>query len=118
MDTPSINILHSPIALRTWSESGYGGFSAEHCVPEYLSTVDHIGSLISTFIAERGTGQGDNPSPSLWVALLNILARTLARFDKVDSHTVTVVNGNIKVIIKKMYVDDIEAKMMLSQHLQ
>ena len=100
MDTPGINIVRSPLALRTWSKSGYSGFRVEHSVPEYLTTADHIGSLISTFIAERGSGQGDNPKPSLWAAFLDILARKLARFDIVDSHTATVVNGNIEVAIE------------------
>ena len=53
-DTPGINIVHSPLALRTWSESGYSGHRVQNYVPEYLTTVYHIGSLISTSIAERG----------------------------------------------------------------
>ena len=51
MDTPGVNIVRSPLALRTWAESGYSGFRIDYCVPEYLTTVDDIGSLISTFIA-------------------------------------------------------------------
>ena len=50
----------------------------------------------------------------------------LARFDLVDSHTVTVVNGKIEMIIETIYNDDIESKTftacrtepMLSQPLQ
>ena len=118
MDTPGINIVRSSLALRTWSESGYSGFRVDHRVPEYLTPIDRTGSLISTFIAERGTGQGDNPSPSLWAAFLDILARTLARFDIVNSHTVTVVNGNIEVIIETMYVDDIESKTSTAHGMQ
>ena len=98
--------------------SGYSGFRFDHGVPEYLTTVDHIGSLIATFIAERGTGQGDNPSPSLWAAFLDILARTLARFEIVDSHTVTMVNGNIEDIIETMYVDDSESKTSTASGMQ
>ena len=54
----------------------------------------------------------------MWAAFLDILARTLARFDIVDSHTVTVVNGNIEVIIETMYVDDIEYKTSTAQGMQ
>ena len=87
-------------------------------MPDYLITEDHIGSLISTFIAECGTGQGNNPSPSVGVAFLDILARFLARFNIVDSLTVTVVNGSIEVIIKTMYVDDIESKTSTATGMQ
>ena len=62
MDTPGINIVRSPLALRTWAESRYSGFKVDPSVSEYMSTVDRIGSLISTFIVEHGTDQGDNPS--------------------------------------------------------
>ena len=44
------------------------------------------------------------------MAFLDILARTLAKFDIVDSHTVSMVNGNIEVIIETMYVGDIDSK--------
>ena len=44
--------------------------------------------VVSTFVAERGTGQGDNPNPSLWAAFLDILERCLA-FGIQDSYTVT-----------------------------
>ena len=87
-------------------------------MPEYLTTVEHIGSLLSTFIAERGNGQGGNPSLSLWVAFFDILVRSLARFAIVDSHTVTVVNGNIEVIIEPMYVNDTESKTFTATGMQ
>ena len=53
MDMPGINIMLSSLALSTWLESEYSVFCVQHCVPEDLTTVDHIGSLISSFIAER-----------------------------------------------------------------
>ena len=110
MDTLGINIVRSPLALCTWSSSEYSGFREHHTVPKYLTTVDRIGSLFSIFITERETQQGDNPSPSLWAAFLDIMARSLAI---VDNHTMTVVNGGIEVIIETMYVDDIDRRHRL-----
>ena len=118
MDKPGINIVRYPQALRTWYKSGHTGFQVHHAAPDYLPKVQHIGSLLSTFILERGTGQGDNPSPSLWAAFLDIMARSLARFYIVDRHTVTMVNGNIEVIIETMYVDDIESTTSTAAGMQ
>ena len=65
---------------------------------------------MSTFVTERGTGQGDNPSPSLWAAFLDILARCLASFGIQDSYTVTRMDGDITIVLETMYVEDIESK--------
>ena len=52
-------------------------------------------------------GQGDNPSPSLWAAFLDILARCLVIF----GIQVIRVDGDIIIVLKTMYVDDIESKI-------
>ena len=51
----------------------------------------------------------------MWAAFLDFLARALSSFGIVDSHTVTVINGDIEVVIKSMYVDDIESKTSTSE---
>ena len=63
--------------------------------------------VVSIFVAEIGTGQGENPSPSQpsW-----ILAKCLASFGIYDSYTVTMVYGDITINLETMYVDDVESK--------
>ena len=80
MDSQGINVVRSPLALAAWKDKGYSGFQTHQPLPAYLMGYDPEGEAVSTFVAERGTGQGDNPSPSLWAAFLDILARCLASF--------------------------------------
>ena len=118
MDTPGINVVRSPLALETWKTKGYSGFQTNQVLPAYLCKHASSEAAVSTFVAERGTGQGDNPSPSLWAAFLDILARCLASFDIVDSYTVTKVNGDITIVLETMYVDDIESKTATAAGMQ
>ena len=76
------------------------------------------GTVVSTFVAERSTGQGDNPSPSLWAAFPDILARCLASFGIHDSYMVTRVEGDIMMVLETMYVDDIESKTATVARMQ
>ena len=78
--------------------------------PAYLRGDENEGAVVSKFVVERGTGQGDNPSPSLWAAFLDILARCLASFGIQDSYTVIRVDGDIMIVLETTYVDDIDSK--------
>jgi len=56
MDLNSITVVRSPLAYAHWKSHG-------------LNDLDKFG-----FFAEQGTAQGDKPSPSIWVAVNDILA--------------------------------------------
>ena len=56
MDSPSITVVRTPFALAHWQTYGY-------------HNLDKLG-----FMAEKGTAQGDKPSPCIWVAVNDILA--------------------------------------------
>ena len=100
MDSPGINAVRSSLALSTWGKKGHSGFQTHPPLPLYLSGTENDGTVVSTFLAEGGTGQGNNPSPSLWTAFLDILARCLASFGIHDSYTVTKVDGDITIVLK------------------
>ena len=73
MDSPGINIVRSLLALNTWGKKLYSGFQTHLELSSYLKGDDNE-AVVSTFVAERGTGQEKNPSPSLWAAFLGIIA--------------------------------------------
>ena len=56
MDYNAITVVRTPLAYQHWSQHG-------------LSNLQHFG-----FFAEKGTAQGDKPSPCIWVAVNDILA--------------------------------------------
>ena len=56
MDSPSITVVRTPYALAHWQNHGF-------------LDLDKLG-----FMAEKGTAQGDKPSPCIWVAVNDILA--------------------------------------------
>ena len=118
MDSPGINVVRSPPALSTWGKKGHSGFQTHQPLPSYLRGAENDGTVVSTFVAERGTGQGDNPCPSLWAAFLDILARCLASFGIQDSYTVTRVDGNITIVLETMHVDDIDFKTATAAGMQ
>ena len=108
MDSSGINVVRSPLALSAWGKKRHSGFQTHQPLPSYVRGAESDGTVVSTFVAERGTGQGDNPSPSSWVAFLDIFARCLVSIGIQDSYTVTMVNGDITIVLEIKYVDDIE----------
>ena len=98
MGSPGNKIVRSHLALSTWRQKGYMGFQTHHTIPSYIVGTDLRESLMSTCFAKCGKGQGDNSSPSLWVAFLYIPARYLASFEIEDSYAVTTVDGDIIIV--------------------
>ena len=100
MDSPEIDITHSPLVLSTWGQNGHSGFQTHQPLPQYLKGFENANSLVSIFAVERRTGQGDTPIPSLWAAVLDILARRLASFGIRDLYAVTRMGRDITIVLE------------------
>ena len=118
MDTPGINIVRSPLASRTWSKYGYNGFQGPHSLPDYLRDQVDLLKFVAIFVAARGTGQGDNPSPTLWASFTDILCRVLASLGMEQGFEVREENGDLTLVIETMYVDDMESKTATAAGMQ
>ena len=75
MDTNGKTLIRSPLAQHTMLKSGYGGFQSHADVNRDIPLGDQPPTY---FDCERGTGQGDVPSPPNWLAFFDILITALA----------------------------------------
>jgi len=69
IDEAGPTIVRTPAAVKQWNSKGYDGFN------EYSPT--ETPTHPTYFKAQRGTGQGDNPSPSNYISVADILLHAL-----------------------------------------
>ena len=73
MDTEGKTVIRTPYATEAFARKSYGGFSN---VSDLQAEVENPPTY---FIGERGTGQGDIPSPNNWKAFFDILLCAIGR---------------------------------------
>jgi exonuclease III len=90
MDIQGHTVIRSPLAYRTLRTGGYEALR-EHGMD---------------FVAEKGTGQGDIPSPLNWDALFDILLTALKAVQGGEVHTQDA-RGVISAVCSTAYADDL-----------
>jgi hypothetical protein len=69
IDEAGPTVVRTPASIKQWNNHQYDGF--EEFIPDQSS------QLPTYFKAQRGTGQGDNPSPSNYISVADILLHAL-----------------------------------------
>ena len=91
MDIDGPTVVRTPHAAAAWDDAPYSCVDSPH-QPSPTTTVSTINQVLDAFTAERGTGQGDVPSPSSWNAIFDILLTALNR-DEVNQDSVRMIRA-------------------------
>jgi len=97
LDENSITIVRSDFTFDCWCAEGYDG----------LRSLTASGAPVA-FCPERGTGQGDVSSPATWIAIFDIVLRTLeaASFPE-EGVPVALPSGTLTAAPDIAYADDL-----------
>ena len=115
LDQNDVTVVRTPLTADVWRREGYAG-------------LDHRGLQQDEgedenrgFSAERGTGQGDVLSPPLWIAVFDILLRSLALVSaehKEDDIKLSAVGGGGYQARDQGYMDDLFSSALSVEGLQ
>ena len=120
MDIGGTTVVKTPYAQYMWYILKYHSVRTEgEYPPGHLPTTEDS-TLLESFDAIRGTGQGDVTSPTCWIAVMDILLHALRRHDQSSvTHTYYRADGNDMYHSEETsYADDMESISHNSAHLQ
>ena len=83
-DVDGTTIVRTPYAESLWHQLPYSCVDTEGDYPPGILPSDHESKLVQSFSPERGSGQGDPPSPLKWNAIFDIVATGLRLLDSND----------------------------------
>jgi hypothetical protein len=110
MDVGGTTVVKTPFAQYMWQILKYHSVDTQGPYPPgHLSTTEDS-TLLSSFDALRGTGQGDVTSPTCWVAVMDILLTALRQHDLLVCSTRYRGNGHHMYNSEETsYADDLES---------
>ena len=119
-DVDGTAVVRSPYAESLRYQLPYRCVHTEGIYPAggVVSTPDS--AIVKSFCPERGTGQGDPPSPLKWNAMFNIVATGLRLIEAEEASPKYVVGDDSSVYRQKdcLYADDTKAASMSAEALQ
>ena len=119
-DVDGTTVVRSPYAESLWYQLPYRCVHTDGTYPAggVASTPDS--AIVKSFCPERGTGQGDPPSPLKWNAMFDIVATGL-RLLEADEPSPTYVAGEDNSVYHQkdcLYADDTKAASHSAEVLQ
>jgi hypothetical protein len=119
MDIDGPTIVRTPHSAAEWDDAPYSCVDSLH-QPAHVPTASTVNNLLDAFTAERGTGQGDVPSPSSWNAIFDILLTALNR-DEINQGTVRMLRAADQTHYasqESAYVDDLNSCTLSTEEIQ
>ena len=127
MHEDGVTVIRSEQATEAFYTSAYNGIihSQQNPPPDMGGRVNndeqqYLDILAESFDAERGTGQGDIPSPTCWNAVLDILLAALRKDQSERPNQLAVQGGSgfSYPVNEIAYADDIESASRSAEDMQ
>jgi hypothetical protein len=119
MDIDGPTIVRTPHSAAEWDDAPYSCVDSLYH-PAQVPSASTVNTLLDAFTAERGTGQGDVPSPSSWNAIFDILLTALNR-DEINQGTVRMLRAADQTHYasqESAYVDDLNSCTLSTDEIQ
>ena len=118
MDIEGPTVARTPHAAAAWDDLPYKCVDTPHQPTPGLP--DLVMQLLDSFVAARGTGQGDVTSPPCWNAIFDILLTALQRDEIAHGYTRLLRGADQShyIATETAYVDDLESCSVNAEGIQ